>query len=696
MRVNDSPRVRVAVDIGGTFTDVVVFDESSGAVWAAKVSTTPANFADGVLAAIHAGKIDPADVVAFIHGTTVVINAITQRRGVKTALVTTAGFRDVLEIGRGNRPDMYNLKFHKPKPFVPRRLRFEVRERVGADGSVWTPLATEDLEAIADSCQAEGVEAIAVCFLHAYAHPKHEEIAAAFLRARLPDVLVTASSEITREWREFERSSTSVLNAYVQPILDGYLSDLENRLRAEGLTAPVFAMLSNGGTATFEAARKTPIALVESGPVAGVTGAVLIGHVIDDPNIIALDIGGTTAKCSLIENGEVKITTDYRLEATPRSSGYPVKVPVVDIVEIGAGGGSIAWFDDGGALRVGPISAGADPGPACYGRGGTEPTITDALLIVGILDPDYFLGGHLQVDVDLARAAYEPIARRLGVSIVEAAAGVIRVADEQTIDALKLISVRRGYDPRDFTLVAFGGGGPTHAAALLDELGVRRIVVPPFPGAFSAWGMLMNEPRVDRVQTRILPLDTMDLAELECLFAASEVEAIAALTAQGITAESIPAPRRSLDMRYRGQEHTVEVAVEANTVLDRARLTAAFHERHQRRYTFALEDTAVEIVNLRVTATASIARPTVGLPSPNGGGNPHKGMRLVHFGHGHSSPHAEPVSTPVYDRESLPTGFASPGPLIVEEPSTTTVVQLGQHLIVDDAGNLVITLQSAV
>ena len=693
--MNDSRLGRVAVDIGGTFTDVVAFDESSGAVWAAKVSTTPANFADGVLAAIHAGQIDPAAVVAFVHGTTVVINAITQRRGVKTALVTTAGFRDVLEIGRGNRPDMYNLKFHKPKPFVPRHLRFEVRERVGADGSIWMPLATEDLEAVVDSCQAEGVKAIAVCFLHAYAHPKHEEVAATFLRERLPGVLVTASSEITREWREFERSSTAVLNAYVQPILDDYLSDLENRLRAEGLTAPVFAMLSNGGTATFAAARKTPIALVESGPVAGVTGALLIGRDIGDANIIALDIGGTTAKCSLIENGEFKITTDYRLEANSRSSGYPVKVPVVDIVEIGAGGGSIAWFDDGGALRVGPISAGADPGPACYGGGGSEPTITDALLITGILDPDYFLGGRLLVDIELARAAYKPIARRLGVSIVEAAAGVIRVADEQTIDALKLISVRRGHDPRDFTLVAFGGGGPTHAAALLDELGAGRFVVPPLPCAFSAWGMLMTEPRVDRVQTRILPLDTMNFMELECLFAASEAEAIAALITQGVAAESIPAPRRSLDMRYRGQEHTVEVSVGGNTVLERAQLTAAFHERHQHRYTFALEDTAVEIVNLRVTATASIARPTVGLPSATGGGNPLKGTRLVHFRHGHRTPHPEPVSTPVYDRESLPTGFASPGPLIVEELSTTTVVQIGQHLNIDDAGNLVITLQPA-
>ena len=371
-------------------------------------------------------------------------------------------------------------------------------------------------------------------------------------------------------------------------------------------------------------------------------------------------------------------------------------MPVVDIVEIGAGGGSIAWFDDGGALRVGPISAGADPGPACYGHGGTEPTITDALLITGILDPNYFLGGRLQVDVDLARAAYEPIAQRLGVSIIEAAAGVIRVADEQTIDALKLISVRRGYDPRDFTLVAFGGGGPTHAAALLDELGARRIVVPPFPGAFSAWGMLMTEPRVDRVQTRILPLDTTDLTELECLFAASEAEAISALTSQGITTKSIPTPRRSLDMRYRGQEHTVEVSVAANSVLNRARLTAAFHEHHQRRYTFALEETAVEIVNLRVTATASIARPTVGWALATGGGNPQKGMRLVHFGNGQGARNADPISTPVYDRASLPAGFASPGPLIVEEPSTTTVVQLGQHLNLDDTGNLVITPQSAV
>jgi N-methylhydantoinase A len=680
--------LRVAVDIGGTFTDVVAYDEATGRVWAAKASTTPANFADGVLASMAAASISPAAIAAFVHGTTVVINAITQRQGVKTALVTTAGFRDVLEIGRGNRPDMYNLKYHKPRPFVPRRLRFEVNERVAADGRVLTPLNSLDLETMVDACRAEGVVAVAICFLHAYAHPEHETRAAAYLRERLPNVAVTASSEITGEWREFERSSTAVLNAYVQPILDRYLSVLEARLRAEGVSAPLFAMLSNGGTATFEAARRTPINLVESGPVAGITGAALIGQTIGDGNIISLDIGGTTAKCSLIEGGEVRITTDYRLEASPRSSGYPLKVPVVDIVEIGAGGGSIAWFDAGGALRVGPLSAGADPGPACYGRGGAEPTVTDALLISGILDPGYFLGGQLAVEVGLARRAYAPIAERLGVAIEEAAAGVLQVVNEQTIDALKLISVRRGHDPRDFTLVASGGGGPVHAAALMEELGVRRVVIPPYPGTFSAWGMLLTEPRVDRVRTRVLRLDDTAPEELERLFAASEAEAVAALTAQGFAAEEIPPPQRAVDARYHGQEHTVEVPIANSASLDRDRLKETFHERHRRQYTFALEDTPVEIVNLRVTAIASIVRPALGSITGAVSGDPLKGTRLVHFGEGR---HA----TPVYDRSRMAAGFGVDGPAIVEEPSTTTIVHPGQRLSVDDLGNLIIEAMPA-
>ncbi len=675
---------------------MVAFDEATGRVVEAKASTTPRDFAQGVFDAIRVGDIPAASVAAFVHGTTVVINAITQRSGVKTALVTTAGFRDVLEIGRANRPDMYNLKFHKPRPIVPRRLRFEVRERVAANGTVRVPLAVQDLEDVVAACREQGVVAIAVSFLHAYAHPQHEAEAVRYLRERLPGVAVSASSEITKEWREYERTSTTVLNAYVQPILDQYLGDLEGRLRSEGMDAAPFVMLSNGGTGAFAAARRQPILLVESGPVAGVTGAALIGDLLGEPNVIALDIGGTTAKCSLIEGGEVKITTDYRLERTPRSPGYPVKVPVVDIVEIGAGGGSIAWFDEGGALRVGPMSAGADPGPACYGRGGIEPTVTDAMLLTGALDPRYVLGGKLSVDVGLAREAYDPVARRLGVTVEEAAAGVIRLLNEHTIDALKLISVRRGYDPRDFTLVAFGGGGPIHAAALAEELGVKRVVIPPYPGTFSAWGMLMTQPRVDLVQTRVLRLERTSPSELATIFAASEREAAGQLATQGFPPEAIAPARRSLDMRYRGQEHTVEVPVTAGEGgLDQEALAASFHARHRQRYTFALADTPIEIVNFRTITVARTTQPTIeaGKRTHDPTQQACKGVRLVDFGAGpdHLTPTAERSEASVYERGLLPVGFRAAGPLVVEEPSATTLVRTSQTLEVDHFGNLVIS-----
>jgi len=689
------PSLRVAVDIGGTFTDVVAFDETSGRLVEAKASSTPRDFAQGVLDAIRTGEITPEQIGAFVHGTTTVINAITQRSGVTTALVTTAGFRDVLEIGRGNRPDMYNLKFHKPPPFVPRRLRFEVRERVTASGDVRVPLATEDFNAVVTSCREQEVAAIAICFLHSYAHPAHEVEAAAILRRRLPGVAVTASSEITKEWREYERTSTVVLNAYVQPILDHYLGNLEARLREARVPAPLFAMLSNGGTGSFAVARQQPIHLVESGPVAGVTGAALIGEMLDEPNVISLDIGGTTAKCSLIDGGEVPITTDYRLERTPSSPGYPVKVPVVDIVEIGAGGGSIAWFDRGGALRVGPTSAGADPGPACYGRGGTEPTVTDALLLSGALDPSYFLGGRMSVDVDLARRVYAPMAERLGVAVEEAAAGVIRLLNEQTIDALKLISVRRGYDPRDFTLVAFGGGGPVHAAALAEELGVKRVVIPPFPGTFSAWGMLMTQPRVDLIRTRVLRLDRTSPGELAAVFAESEGAAAQQLADQGFDPAAILPGRRSLDLRYHGQEHTVEVPVpRGDQALARGELETTFHDRHRRRYTFVLVDTPVEIANFRTTTFAQTARPPGGRTKSgdDAAQATRKGARIVDFGAGLSPGSASRVETPVYERSRLPVGFRATGPLVIEEPSATTLVRPGQQLEVDDSGNVIIGL----
>jgi N-methylhydantoinase A len=676
--------LRVAVDIGGTFTDLIAIDDRTGEVIEAKSSTTPGDFSTGVLNAIDAGEINPVDIASLTHGTTVVINAITQRSGVKTALITTAGFRDALAIGRGNRPDMYNLRFHKPEPFVPRSLRFEVHERVTAAGDILTPLDLAELEPIADAIEQAGVEAIAICFLHGYAHPEHESLVAEFLRGRLTGIAISASHEITREWREFERTSTVVLNAYVQPILDRYLGNLESKLREREVDARLFAMLSNGGSATFDSARKQPVQLVESGPAGGIIGAAIIGRQLGEANVISLDIGGTTAKCSLIENGEIKISGDYRLEWTPLSPGYPVRVPVVDIVEIGAGGGSIAWFDDGGALRVGPKSAGAVPGPACYGRGGIEPTVTDAMLITGVIDPTHFLGGRLTIHPELARQAYAPIAERLGISIDAAAAGVIHLVNEATIDALKLISIRRGHDPRDFTLVAFGGGGPMHAAALASELQVKQVVIPPRSGTFSAWGMLMAQPRIDLTRTRVTRVAPGIEVFLNEGFADIEAEATARFADQGYGDAAVIEHRRALDLRYHGQEHTVRLPIEIGA--SQTDIESAFHQLHRQTYTFALEDTAIEIVNLRTISTIATATALVRKSASAGHATetPEFATRLVDFGDG------ERRQTAVFARTEMPTGCCIFGPAIIEELSATTVVMPNQMVSVDEFNNLII------
>ncbi|MBT7291088.1 MAG: hydantoinase/oxoprolinase family protein, partial [Rhodospirillaceae bacterium] len=390
---------RLASDIGGTFTDLVYFDEASGELKVEKSLTTPKDLTLGVEDTIRLAQVEPEKIDFFVHGGTTVINAITERKGAKAALVTTAGFRDVLEIARGNRPDLYNLNFEKPVPFVPRRLRFEVRERMDAAGNEVEPLTLADLDAVVERCRAENVEAVAIQLLHSYAAPAHEAACAEYLREKLPGVAITASHEITREWREYERANTAVLNAYVQPIVQRYFASLEGSLKGQGLDCPFAAMQSNGGSTSFEWAKAHPITLVESGPSAGVNGAALVGELCGEEDVIYLDIGGTTAKCSVIEGAQVQVTTEYKLEWTRINPGYPVKVPVVDIVEIGTGGGSIAWFDRVGTLKVGPVSAGSDPGPASYGQGGREPTVTDAKLLTGVLDPNYFAGGRITLDV---------------------------------------------------------------------------------------------------------------------------------------------------------------------------------------------------------------------------------------------------------------------------------------------------------
>lgn len=678
--------IRVATDIGGTFTDLVYVDEATGNLGLAKASTTPGQLQEGVLAAVRQAGFDPAAVSRFVHGTTVVINAITERKGVPVGLLTTRGMRDVLEIARGNRPDIYNLRYQKPRPFVPRRLRLEARERLAPDGSVVEPLHEEDVAAAAEVFRQAGVQAVAVCFLHAYANPDHERRAGELLSDLLPGVFITLSHEITREWREYERTNTTVLNAYVGPIAARYLERLEDGLRSEGIAGTLQIMQSSGGTSTFAAARKTPIHLVESGPVGGVVGAAALAGELGLGDVITLDIGGTTAKSSLIKAGEVAVTTEYRLEWTPRFAGYPVKVPVVDIVEIGAGGGSIAWIDDTGGLHVGPESAGADPGPAAYGRGGTRPTVTDANLIAGRLDAGAFLGGRMRLDQQAARRAYEPLAAHYDIGVDEAALGVLRVADAVMMNALKLVSVQRGHDPRDFTLVVMGGGGPLHGPGMARELGIARVIVPRAPGHFSAYGMLVTDLRRDRIQTFVAALDDLDPAGLDARYAAMERELIDAYAAEGLE-RSVVTCIRAADLRYRGQEHTVRVPVPGR-LNDRTDLDAVvqrFHEAHERNYTFRL-DSPVEVVNLHATAVAHVPRPArTRLDRAPGGGDPspaRMGSRPILFAGG------DRVDTPVYDRDRLAAGAVVRGPAVIAETASTTLLHPGMTLSVDDFGNL--------
>jgi N-methylhydantoinase A len=676
--------LRIATDVGGTFTDLVAFDEQSGGLIASKVSTTPSEFSRGVLGSVDAADIDLADASFFVHGCTVVINAITERKGARTALVTTKGFRDVLLIGRGNRPDMYNLRYHKPEPFVPRRLCFEVPERIDHRGEVVEPLDTGALDAIADRCAELGVEAIAVCFLHSYANPDHERAAGERLAARLPGVAITISSDVTGQMREYERSSTTVLNAYVQPVVDRYLTMLEEQAGARGLSRPPYVMQSNGGTASFDRARRMPINMVESGPAAGIMGAVRIGQEIGEPNVIYLDIGGTTAKCSLIEDGKPLMTTEYKLEWSPQSAGYPANVPVTDIVEIGAGGGSIAWVDDTGGLHVGPRSAGAEPGPACYGKGGTAPTVTDAKLVAGVIDPNYFLGGRLKVSRELALEAIGRLGAEVGTSPEETANGIIRLANARMINALRLVSVRRGYDPRDFVLVACGGGGAMHAAALGAELRVKRTVIPPLAGNFSAWGMLVTEPRIDLIRTHLLRTERSAMPDLAAVYAALHAEAESGLGQEGGSSAELVLTR-SMEMRYAGQEHTVSVLLD-DGVGSMAEIEERFHRAHERLYTFALDDTPVEIVNFHLTG--HLAVPTPALSHLDGNGRSargaRKGDRRVDFDADGFHECA------VYERDLLPAGFSTQGPAVIEEPSSTTLVHPGQRVTVDEWGNLLI------
>ena len=681
--------VRAATDVGGTFTDLVYYEydlesQRFNTLKTAKVDTTPPDFEKGVMDVLQSAEVAPDSIHFFAHGTTVVINAVTERKGVKVGLLTTQGFRDVLEIARGNRPDLFNYSYVKPPPFVPRHLRREIPGRINYKGEVLHALTLDNLTEIIDDFRNEQVDAIAICLLHSYVNPDHEVELAEAISSIWPDVDIVTSHEITREWREYERSNTVVLSTYIHPIANRYLGKLQAQLEDDGFAGQAYIMQSNGGIDTIGSSRLRPIRMIESGPASGVLGAAALGDLIGIENIIALDIGGTTAKCSLIEDGRVRISTEYMIEKTPRYAGYPILAPVVDIVEIGAGGGSIIWSDEGGKLHVGPQSAGAVPGPAAYGRGGMQPTLTDANLVTGRIDPEYFLGGRIKADMDSIAKAFQYLSKRLGISMEELARGAIRIANNNMINALKLVSVNRGYDPRDFTLVAFGGGGAMHAPALAAELQIGKVIVPNKASVFSAWGMLMSDLRRDYVVTKPTQLVASSATEINHMYRALEQQAASEFSADDIAQDRLRFERYA-DMRYHGQEHTVKVPYPEGAVTTKSIDLAIdiFQREYEREYTYHL-DTAVELISYHVVAFGNVDKPRPQKLERSGRTLDKciRGYRLVDFDV------AGVHEATIYERAGLEPGMQIFGPAIVEEPDTTVVLFPQQELTIDDYGNL--------
>jgi N-methylhydantoinase A/acetone carboxylase, beta subunit len=676
--------MRVATDIGGTFTDIV-YIEADGTVRFDKSHTTPPNFEQGVVDVIEKCPIDPQAIQDLTHGTTVVINALTERKGAKTGLITTKGFRDILEIGRGNRPDLFNFNFQKPESFVPRYLRMEVEERMDYLGNELVPLNENDVQKCIEFFKKEGVEAIAVVYLHSYVNAAHEIRTEELIAQLWPEAEVTASYSVSKEWREYERSTTAVLNSYVKPTAKKYIDRLYGMLEKMEIRSPKYIMQSNGGTTTFEKAKELPINMVESGPVAGIYGAAMLGKMLGEDKIIAFDIGGTTAKCSLVDGGEVKTTTEYKIEKTGRFPGYPVRIPVVDIVEIGNGGGSIAWIDNTNSLRVGPQSAGALPGPVAYRKGGSEPTTTDANLVVGRLSKKNF---DMEVDLNQVCAVIqEKVGIPYGLDAEEAAMGIIRVANSNMLNALKLVSVRKGYDPREFALVAFGGGGPMHAVSLAKELNIKKVIIPLAASVFSAWGMLMTDLRSDDIQTYNARLIDPDYAAINAEWRKLEEKAYRDNAEKGVVRENIYFVHY-LDMRYIGQDHTVKVRVPGEDMNPENLRTfiEAFHKEHELNYSFRLDDSGVEIVNMHLASFGRVEK----VPVKTLEAKPYTldeavlEVRPVIFeGTGK-------VDTVIYARERLSPGMKVAGPAIIEEVSASTVIEPGMTANIDNFGDIII------
>jgi len=685
----NTSNLRLAADIGGTFTDIAVFDDRSGKLTFGKALSTPDRLVDGINAGVDKTGTDYRSAGLFLHGSTIAINTILERTGAVTALLTTHGFRDIYEIGRINRPDAYNLFFKKHEPLIERALRFEVNERTLADGEIDVPLDDQEIAALGRMLTERGVDAVAILFLNCYANSDHEARAKAILEANHPDLFVSASHELSQEYREFERCSTVAANAFIGPKVRKYIGEIDTHIRDAGFDGSFLIVQSTGGLYEADQAQSHCIRMLESGPAAGVIGTQALCHELGIENAIAFDMGGTTAKAGVIYEGEALTTGTALLGGYDRA--LPVQIAMMDIFEVGTGGGSIARVEDGG-LRVGPQSAGAVPGPACYGRGGNEPTVTDANLVLGRLGADRFLGGEMQLDTNAAEQALEQrIAKPLGMSVVAAADGILRIAATAMSYAVKGVTTERGLDAGDFTLFAYGGAGPLHAVQVAREIGITKVIIPNAPGVFSAFGMLFSDLRYDYVRTWPTRLEDASFDDIERIYQELEDRGRDAIASTSVTPRKIVI-KRAADMRYLGQEHavTVDLPMAVFAKQDRKSMKRHFDAMHERRYGTSAPDERAEIVSLRTTVTGLMRKPPreklrrgQRVPAKSA----FTGKRAVYFGeNGGFRP------TPTYRRAALLAGNQISGPALIEEHASTTVLLPGDRLTVDDFGNLVIAV----
>jgi len=694
--------IRVGADVGGTFTDVIIIN-AEGKLWTHKVPSTPPNFEEAILQAVEylfsVAGVSGQAVTEVAHGTTVATNAVLEHRGAHTALITTQGFRDVLELRRIRAPQMYDLFFDKPKSLVERYLRFELPERMSATGEVLKAIDEADLWALKEKLEKEEVESVAVCLLHAYAFPQHETVVGDFLRQHLPELQLSLSSEILRERREYERTATTVVNAYVQPVMQGYLKALRRGLQTKDINAPLLIMQSAGGLAPEQEAAQKPVFMLESGPAAGVLASGFMAMRLGINNVITFDMGGTTAKAAMIEDGVIAYSPEYEVGASLSvgnrlvgGGGELIRAPSIDIAEVGAGGGSLAYLDRAGGLRVGPRSAGALPGPACYGRGGIEPTVTDANVVLGYIRPGQLADGEVNIDAEAAhRAIADHIAMPLKIDILQAAEGIHRIANARMMRALRAVSTERGRDPRDFVLMAFGGSGPIHAAGIARELYLRRVVIPPLPGLFSALGLLFSGIEHHDVRSCLLSGEGLNASVLQQIQADMQRQMLAQFKAEGFTADEVTL-NYSVDMRFQGQASEIRVPLtgeRAAEVTDQTvqALQVTFEEEHERLYGHRSDpDNPVEVIAVRLVGQAAIHDHANGSlkPAERRDAAQTQSSRHAYFGEQWGT-----LATPVITRREL-TGVVT-GPLLIDEYDSTTVVPPDMRVELDDEGNIVMS-----